>query len=62
MPAVLVGAFEVLFETATRDVDNVVVEAEAVRDTELTSTVTVVLADMLVEPLALAVVRPLMLK
>lgn len=59
MPAVLVAASEVLL-MVTSEADNVWVVTVA--DTELTTTVTVVLADMLFEPVALAVVRPLMLK
>jgi len=62
MPAVLVAAPDVPFEMIMREADNVEVAVVTVAGTELTTTVTVVLAETLVEPLALAVVRPLMLK
>jgi hypothetical protein len=62
MTAVLVAAPDVPFEMVTREADNVEVAVVTFAGTELTTKVTVVLAETLAEPLALAVVRPLMLK
>ena len=58
----LVAAPDVPFEMVTREADSVEVVVVTVAGTELMVMVTVVLAETLVEPLALAAVRPLMLK